>query len=813
MSHFFRRPTGRSVQHASRSTARRRPATRRLRLEPLEDRRLLAVVLVSSSSASTAGNGYSWSTHSAMSADGQLVVFESDSTNLGWQSGFEDIYLKNLTTGVTSHVGTSSGTVSGSYTKSLEPAISDDGRYLAMEVLTIDAEDPLGSGLNLYRKDLQTGSLELVEALDGYTTAISGTGRYVAFWTAANDICVKDLQTGTTTVASNDLNTLAYPYPDISADGRYVAYSASMDDTGGRDIYVWDRQTETTKRVTSVASATTSALLPTISDDGRYVAYTVEGSDYQACVKDLWAGTTLKVNSSASGVSGNGHAYATELSADGRYAFFYSRSTNLIDGQTTTAGFFVKDLQTDATALVAAADQSYSACHTTAINADGQYVTFTSGSQLYRADNPLWASSTAPTAITLSNASVAENSVSGTVVGTLATTGGTAAYTYTLLDSADGRFKISGDQLLVDDGSQLDYETATNHVIQVRTTDAEGLSYDVELTIRVTDVQASDTVALYDPSTSTFRLLTENTTGADEETFAYGAPDAGWTTLVGDWNGDGTSDVGLYDPSTSTFYLTGARVSGVAEYTFGYGVPDAGWEPLVGDWNGDGKSGVGLYDPSTSCFYLTDALSTGVAETTFAYGVPDAGWEPLVGDWNGDGQTSVGLYDPHSSCFYLTDTLTSGYANYAFGYGVPDAGWTPLVGDWNGDGAMGVGLYDTSGSTFYLTDTLSTGTAETTFGYGVPGAGWTPLVGDWNSDSAAGVGLYDAADATFFLSDHPATGVAEHTVEIAGASASAVPLVGAWTEAPTAAAVDQLDLAELAAAELEPPLAELLTGR
>jgi hypothetical protein len=57
------------------------------------------------------------------------------------------------------------------------------------------------------------------------------------------------------------------------------------------------------------------------------------------------------------------------------------------------------------------------------------------------------------------------------------------------------------------------------------------------------------------------------------------------------------------------------------------------------------------------------------------------------------------------------------------------------------------------------------------------------------------------------LSDHPATGVAEHTVEIAGAAASAVPLVGAWTEAPTAAAVDQLDLAS---AELEPPLVRLL---
>jgi hypothetical protein len=145
--------------------------------------------------------------------------------------------------------------------------------------------------------------------------------------------------------------------------------------------------------------------------------------------------------------------------------------------------------------------------------------------------------------------------------------------------------------------------------------------------------------------------------------------------------------VGLYDPHSSYFYLTNALSTGYAEYTFGYGEPNAGWTPLVGDWNGDATTGVGLYDPSASTFYLTNALATGFAEHTFGYGVPDAGWTPLVGDWNGDATMGVALYDPAGSIFYLTNTLTSGYAESTFGYGEPAAGWIPLTGSWQSPGS------------------------------------------------------------------------------------------------------------------------------
>ncbi|HZL91347.1 MAG TPA: PKD domain-containing protein [Pirellulaceae bacterium] len=95
-----------------------------------------------------------------------------------------------------------------------------------------------------------------------------------------------------------------------------------------------------------------------------------------------------------------------------------------------------------------------------------------------------------PTDILLSNASVPENSATGTVVGDLSAVDPNSGdtFTFTLLDSAEGRFAIFGHELRVADGTLLDYETNTNHSILVRVTDAAGATFEKTLTIQVTNV-------------------------------------------------------------------------------------------------------------------------------------------------------------------------------------------------------------------------------------------------------------------------------------------------------------------------------------
>jgi hypothetical protein len=239
-----------------------------------------------------------------------------------------------------------------------------------------------------------------------------------------------------------------------------------------------------------------------------------------------------------------------------------------------------------------------------------------------------------------------------------------------------------------------------------------------------------NTIGIYKAAIGGFFLRNSNSVGSADMVFSYGPANAGWISLVGDWNGDGVDTVGLYVPSTGMFYLRNSNSTGSADVAFTYGPAGAGWIPIAGDWDGDGVDTVGLYNPTNGAFYLRNSNSTGVADVTFTYGPANAGWTPVVGDWNGDGVDTVGLYVPSTGMFYLRNSNSTGSADVAFTYGPAGAGWVPIVGDWNGDGIDTIGLYYPAGATFFLRNSNSVGNADLTFGYGVPGD--RPVVGKWN---------------------------------------------------------------------------------
>ena len=104
----------------------------------------------------------------------------------------------------------------------------------------------------------------------------------------------------------------------------------------------------------------------------------------------------------------------------------------------------------------------------------------------------------APTNITLTGNTVAENTATGTVVGTAAGSDADAGdtKTYSLTDTAGGRFAINAStgQLTVADGSLLNYEANARHSVTVRVTDAGGLTFDETFSIGVRDVNEAPSV-------------------------------------------------------------------------------------------------------------------------------------------------------------------------------------------------------------------------------------------------------------------------------------------------------------------------------
>ena len=223
----------------------------------------------------------------------------------------------------------------------------------------------------------------------------SSSGRYVAFQSDATDlvapasngsmhIFVRDRQTPTTTQVSvdsagNEANA-ASSSPSISSDGRYVAFESDAtnllgvgnDNNGWPDIFVHDRQTGKTTRVSVVSDETESidpSNNPSISADGRYVAFASGGeldltaieilmlfdifvhdrdTDGDGIYDEPGAVSTIRMSEDAAGNEANVASSSPCISADGRHVAFESSATNLAPGGSNgLIHIFVHDRDTD----------------------------------------------------------------------------------------------------------------------------------------------------------------------------------------------------------------------------------------------------------------------------------------------------------------------------------------------------------------------------------------------------------------------------------------------------------------------------------
>ena len=249
--------------------------------------------------------------------------------------------------------------------------------------------------------------------------ALSGDGRYVAFESDASDlvagdtngrdIFVHDRETGTTArvnVASDGSQADNIgQYPDISDDGRYVAFSSPAQnlvpgDTNGQDdVFVHDRQTGTTERVSlgpGGLEANDASITPSISGDGRYVAFTSratnlvagdENDDWDVFVHDRATGTTELVSQASDGTPGDHSsgwfgAGRGRISADGRYVVFGSLASNLVPGdENLVDDVFLRDRMLGTTERVSVAtDGTEGNGHSTYpdVSDEGRYVVYQS---------------------------------------------------------------------------------------------------------------------------------------------------------------------------------------------------------------------------------------------------------------------------------------------------------------------------------------------------------------------------------------------------------------------------------------------------
>lgn len=221
---------------------------------------------------------------------------------------------------------------------------------------------------------------------DSGAPSISDDGRYVTFWSEASnlvagdtnsvrDVFVRDLQSSTTTRVSVDsLGTQADNesyVPIISGNGRFVTYQSTatnlvVNDTNGkRDVFVFDRETGGTIRVSVGASgiqANDNSYVPHINMTGTAVVFDSEASNLVAgdtngtrdvFVHDIAAGKTTLISKSSTGEIGNQFSRGGTISDNGRYVAFESAASNLVANDNGgNYDVFVRDRQLETTKCV-----------------------------------------------------------------------------------------------------------------------------------------------------------------------------------------------------------------------------------------------------------------------------------------------------------------------------------------------------------------------------------------------------------------------------------------------------------------------------
>lgn len=240
-----------------------------------------------------------------LSGDGTTTAYSTLASNVvGNDTNNQiDVFARYNFGGTAERVSVSSLESQGAL-GSENPSISDDGRYVAFGSNSLLAGGVAGE-FNAYVRDRTAGSTELVNVKSDETVGdhggggavISGTGRYVAFSSAATDLVasdtngvrdvfLRDRTAGTTTRVSVSNTEGQLPTGagsnEISDVGPTVLFftndqASSVPDAGGEfDVYARDVAAGTTRRIStgpSLADPPTLQTVGSIDDSGKLVAF------------------------------------------------------------------------------------------------------------------------------------------------------------------------------------------------------------------------------------------------------------------------------------------------------------------------------------------------------------------------------------------------------------------------------------------------------------------------------------------------------------------------------------------------------------
>ena len=619
-----------------------------------------------------------------MSGDGRFVAFITAADNLvtGDTNGNWDVFVRDRQTLSTERISVSDdGTQSGA--SSRPPVLSRDGRYIAFSSSAPLVSDDTNNRPDVYVHDRWHHRTRRVSVGSqgqqgfGWTDypAISGDGNYVAFASqsenlvandtngTAYDIFLHDLRNGETTLVSRNShgvhgNSSSFG-PWLSFDARYVSFQSVAtnlvpnDTNGEQDVFVRDRETNTTTRV-SVSSSGIQANAHSgdaiMSNDGRYVAFQSSGNNLTASdtngtndvfVHDRLGARTARASVSSSSIEANGDSSDPYISGNGRFVTFHSAGSNLVSNDTNgTYDIFVRDLATASTHLVSRGStgggnlSSYQP-----VTDDGTVAAFESDSTNL-VNEPLNGYRHVFVA-SITGGSVEVVSRSGNVAPftrlSVSPDAGDGSTTFTA-DTA-GTLDQNGDAMThrIDwgDGSTTTAATGTHsyapgtYTITATATDSHGASSSTSRKVSVTnDTPSANLIVTPLSGQKTATLFTTSITASD--------PNSDPLTYLVDW-GDGTITESTGAEDTHRYSTLGTKsITGWVVDRWGAASPRSTVEVIVGNTAPEASLQVSPPSGFRGTSFTAEASATDINEDSVSYSV----------EW-GDGATTQGPSSSH----------------------------------------------------------------------------------------------------------------------------------------------------------------------
>ncbi len=240
-----------------------------------------------------------------------------------------------------------------------------------------------------------------------------------------------------------------------------------------------------------------------------------------------------------------------------------------------------------------------------------------------------------------------------------------------------------------------------------------------------------------------------------------------WEPIVGDFNADGMADYARLGGTYAHVFLSqggGAFLNPVQHYPAGwdFGNPSS-WTTIVGDFDGDGKTDYARLGATYAHIFLSKGDGTFSAPVQhyppgWDFGQPSA-WDAIVGDFDGDGKTDYARLGATYAHIFLSQgdgTFSEPVQHYPPGwdFGFSSA-WEATVGDFNGDGKTD---YARLGGTYtHLFMSNGDGTFSNPIQHYPPGwdfgnpSHWKTIVGRLNADQKTDYARLGGKYAHLFL--------------------------------------------------------------